>query len=549
MTEKQNKTIKDFGKKVTEKYMKTVKRDIEHARELYGKSSTDYSQASQEELFNLLINGDDNACAHYVLSRLRGNSLTERDLKYLDGALDNVNCDCAVVGCCLYGDKKSPYFDAEKACYCYAIAEQYGMDEAHRKLKKSYSKLKDTIDETDGLVLFNRLKMWAAPLGGKYCAYEVNVVPAEFSEVIDYKNAYFVTVCLEQSNGYRTEKELVYCAFLLDKNTIGYFRSLTGNLIEAFEIIAEKRNIPQGEIYVKGECKFNRGNAKPMRKAKSDTVGILSDAEIKIQVSDECLEGNLCSVCGGALDENGICSYCGSTRTVSDEIKIKRAKDGLEALICTQCGSPVRLDDKVKTAYCPACGTTFAVNGSALDCTVSGINYQSIRADMPQGCELPNVKFVRASIADGKITAVMPESFVVMSDEMRRIKYPVSPPRYIYTTPDTTVNLNVNFGGSLQSEDVAAFGKQMLAMLKNTLPSAKFGEAKIIAASDGSEIYFVDFITVAIDQPVYNAMFFFSSNSKQGIGSWNCLGKDRWYWAPIFEHAVKTMEFDTQKQY
>ena len=35
-----------------------------------------------------------------------------------------------------------------------------------------------------------------------------------------------------------------------------YVKSLSV-IIEAFEIIAEKTNIPQGEIYVKGERKYN----------------------------------------------------------------------------------------------------------------------------------------------------------------------------------------------------------------------------------------------------------------------------------------------------
>ena len=332
------------------------------------------------------------------------------------------------------------------------------------------------------------------------------------------------------------------------KNTNAYFRRLTENLIEAFKIIAEKRNIPQGEIYVKGECKFNRGehkfnrDAESVRAAESDAVKILSDTEIKVKISDDGqMRRNICPNCGGALDENGVCASCGTAREKSDEIEICRANE-FKALICTQCGCPVNLEDKGNTAYCPACGTTFVISGSALDCTVGGINYKSIRADMPQGCELPNVKFVRARIAEGKITAVMPENFTVMSDELRRIKYPVNPPRYIYTTPDTTVNLNVNFGGKLAVEDVVAFGKQMLASLKNTFQSGKFGEAKIITSN--TVVYFIDFISVAIDQPIYNAMFFFSLDGKQGIGSWNCLGKDRWYWAPIFEHAIKTMEFN-----
>ena len=544
MIEKQNKQAVAFARKVTGKYLKAIKCDTERDREVYCKSSTDYFNASKEELMTLLLNGDDNACAHYVLCRLRNNAITDSDLTYLDNALDNINCDCALIGCFLYGDKKSPYYDEKKAYYCYAITEQYGFAKAHRILK-NYGKRAKLIDETDDLVLFNKLKMWVSQLKHKYSAFSVDVVPAGCFAVVDYKNAYFVTVRLEQTNGYQTDKEIVYCAFVRGRDNGAYFDRLTDNLIEAFEIIAEKTNIPQGEIYVKGERKYNYGDAKPMVKAKSDSVDILSDAEIKIKISDgERLESNICPACGGALGEDGACPSCGNIRSKTDGIEIRRANE-LEALICTQCGSPIVLDDNGKTAYCPACGTTFIVKGNALDCAVGGINYENIRADMPQGFELPDVKFVRARIADGKITAVMPESFEVMSDELRRIKYPANAPRYIYTTPDATVNLNVNFGGSLNSKDVAAFGKQMLAMLKYSLSSAKFGEAKIIASS--GNIFFVDFISAAIDQPVYNTMFFFSLDGKQGIGSWNCLGKDRWYWAPIFEHAITTMEFNEKK--
>ncbi|MDE5666856.1 MAG: zinc ribbon domain-containing protein, partial [Clostridia bacterium] len=456
-------------------------------------------------------------------------SLTEQDLKYLDGALENVNYDCAVVGGFLYGDKKSPYYDNEKAFYCYAVTEQYGLVKAHKKLKKNYAKLAKIIDENDGRILFNTLKTWAARLKSNYSAYCVKVVPASFSDVIDYKNAYSVTVRLEQHNGYQPGKETVYAAFVRGKDTDAYLEKLTDNLTEAFTIIADKKEIAQGEIYVKGERKFCRGDAKPMRPKKKDSVNILSDAEINVKVSDaESLERNVCPNCGAALDENGACPNCGKKRGETGEIEIKRAKE-VEALICTQCGSPVQLDGNGTTAYCSACGTTFVINSGALSCDVGGINYKTLRADMPKGSELPDIKFVRARIAGGKITAVMPESFEVMSDEARRIKYPYNTPPYIYTTPDTTVNLNLNFRGELENKEVEAFGKQMLASLKSTFQTAKFGEAKLIESTHN--IYFIDFITAAIDQPVYNTMFFFSLDGEQGIGNWNCLSKDRWYWS------------------
>lgn len=106
MIEKQNKQAVAFARKVTGKYLKAIKCDTERDREVYCKSSTDYFNASEEELMTLLLNGDDNACAHYVLWRLRNNAITDSDLTYLDNALDNINCDCALIGCFLYGDKK-----------------------------------------------------------------------------------------------------------------------------------------------------------------------------------------------------------------------------------------------------------------------------------------------------------------------------------------------------------------------------------------------------------------------------------------------------------
>ena len=533
---KPKKTAKTFGEKVVAKYSEIFKCDRD-------RNESDCTETA-EELLKLVNNGDDGACARYILSRLREDALDAADLKYLDGALDNLNCECAVLGCLLYGEKNSAYYDEEKAYYCCVIAEQYGYANAHNILKKNYAKHSDIIDGFDGIVLSRSLQIWAMRLTDRYSAFNAEVVPAEDSAVLDHKNAYSVTVRLEQPNGKQTDKESVYVAFVRGKDSAKYFERLTEGLVETFQIIAEKRNIDSGEIYVKGARKFRYGDAKPMRKVKADTIDVVSDETIDIKVSTSgLLSRETCSECGGALDKNGVCVACGKARVkdIADRIEIRRAKD-MEALLCTQCGSRVKLDGNGRTGYCVSCGTTFAVNGNALDYRISGINYASLRADMPNGCELPVVKFVRARIAGDKIAAIMPDNFEVMPDEMRRVKYPVNAPRYIYTTPDSTVNLNVNFAGLLKEDDVFVFGKQMLVALKNTFLTAKFGEAKLIKQS--RNIFFIDFITAAVDQQIYNAMFFFSLGGKQGIGSWNCLGKDRWFWAPVFEHAVKTMEFD-----
>ena len=214
----------------------------------------------------------------------------------------------------------------------------------------------------------------------------------------------------------------------------------------------------------------------------------------------------------------------------------------MEALFCTQCGAPVALDRGGKTALCSACGTTFAVKGDALADGIVGLNYKSLRADMPEDAEMPDIKFVRAKIADDKISAVLPHNFIVMSEQLRRLKYPMNAPKYIYTTPDSTVNLCFTPGERLEERAVYDFGRQMLAVMRNIHPQAQFGEAKC-AEANGKKVFSFDMITVALDQHIYNSFFIFSLDGTRVIGSWNCLAKDRWFWSPVFEHAVKTLDF------
>ncbi len=161
---------------------------------------------------------------------------------------------------------------------------------------------------------------------------------------------------------------------------------------------------------------------------------------------------------------------------------------------------------------------------------------------MPEDAEMPDIKFVRAKIADDKISAVLPHNFIVMSEQLRRLKYPMNAPKYIYTTPDSTVNLCFTPGERLEERAVYDFGRQMLAVMRSMHPQAQFGEAKC-AEANGKKVFSFDMITVALDQHIYNSLFIFSLDGTRVIGSWNCLAKDRWFWSPVFEHAVKTLDF------
>ena len=503
-----------------------------------------YMNASAEQLLTLTENGDDAACAHYINKRLNDNVLDANDIKYLERAVYNHCYEAAIIGAFLFGYKKSIYKDEEKEYFSYAVMEQKNSKSAHNSLNKAYKRNSELIDDIDRKVLSDLLDIAVAPEKERLFSFTAELKPAG-KGFCDYKSAYEVLLHFTELNGRETDPESVYIAYLRGKNAAAALKAVENNVAELMTEIAQKQGIQNGEVISNGSRVYRYGNAqnKPVA-PKDDRVKIISDVSLDIDVDESGrLKGNVCDLCGGALNADGICPSCGNAQTheSNGKIIIRRGRD-TEALICTQCGSPVKLDADGKTAYCTACGTTFAVNGNALSDGVYGLNYESIRADMPEGETLPDVKFVRASIADGAITAVMPKNFIVMSDEVRRIKYPTNAPKFIYTTPDSKVNLTLNIIGRLEEKDVFAFGQQMLGILKNSFVGARFDEA--IKITDPQNIFFINFITAAIDQGIYNAMFFFSHNGQQGIGSWNCLSKDRWFWAPVFEHAVRTMQFN-----
>lgn len=495
----------------------------------------------------LARNGDGDATAFYILRRLEEQTLATNDMKLLDTAIRSLNENAALVGAKLYRD--GSFKNAEKEIFCLVALEQFGYADAHKRMRKLYRAAAEHADAADCAVLECGLLYWATEIlaKGVFTAYTVDIDHAE-KPVPDYKRAYAVNVRLTERNGRETETERVFLAYLRDK------RADTERVVErtySFMADAARRyNLLSGDIYVDGKRvrHFVGGTENGAGGTENDGVHVISGVGLNVTVSDDGLLENRsdkCERCGGIVNSDGVCRACGHRRTPaktdSENITVRRGKS-MEALFCTQCGAPVALDRGGKTALCSACGTTFAVKGDALADGIVGLNYKSLRADMPEDAEMPDIKFVRAKIADDKISAVLPHNFIVMSEQLRRLKYPMNAPKYIYTTPDSTVNLCFTPGERLEERAVYDFGRQMLAVMRSMHPQAQFGEAKC-AEANGKKVFSFDMITVALDQHIYNSFFIFSLDGTRVIGSWNCLAKDRWFWSPVFELAVKTLDF------
>lgn len=527
----------DAAKDIIEQYDRLIAA-AEEAEERYENMSID-------ELRNLAENADDSACAYYVRKRIEEDTLVAEDMKYLENALTNLNFEAALIGAWVYGIKNGRYEDAEKEYFSCVILEQYGDKDAHKKLVKAAKKNPQLVETARQAAFTLSLNYCCAGLKASVTAFRIEIMPVDKAYGYpDGKSAYSVELYFTESSGRETDGEDVFVYYLRGKNIKEEEKDLADFVAEQMTQISRKLGIRVGDVYLNERRHFHYGGAgAELRHGSADDgVHIKSDEDLNIKsLNDGKLKSRLCPHCGGKVGGDGVCSVCGrKSETAQEEgINIFQGKD-MEALLCTQCNAPVKIDEGGKTAYCPYCGTTFDISGSALKNSIVGLNYEDLRADMPKGETMPDIKFVRASIVEDMITTVLPKNFIVMSDDIRRIKYPVNAPRYIYTTPDTTVNLNFNVLGPMREDQVFEFGRQMVLILRNSRPDAVFGETRQFTKN--GNVFFVDFITAGLDQPVYNAMFFFSIDGRQGIGSWNCLGKDRWFWKPVFEHAIKTMQ-------
>ena len=69
--------------------------------------------------------------------------------------------------------------------------------------------------------------------------------------------------------------------------------------------------------------------------------------------------------------------------------------------------------------------------------------YTTLETGMYAGDEL--ITFAQIEIPDTKISLFLPEQFVLMPEEVKRVKYPSQDaPDYIFTSLDSTVNICIN---------------------------------------------------------------------------------------------------------
>ena len=153
------------------------------------------------------------------------------------------------------------------------------------------------------------------------------------------------------------------------------------------------------------------------------------------------------------------------------------------------------------------------------------------------------IVFQKRTVLDGRLSVLMPETFVIMPLELAEKKYPaIQRPDEIYTNSETTVNFCVSLKNDKATNEDIPRAKDVIQQAVMRMHSgSKVINSETIEVSDLNIAYF-DFASAALDADIYNMMFFLSIDNRIVVGSFNCLWQNMDMWKPVVEQMFETVE-------
>jgi hypothetical protein len=152
-------------------------------------------------------------------------------------------------------------------------------------------------------------------------------------------------------------------------------------------------------------------------------------------------------------------------------------------------------------------------------------------------------EFEEKDFFDEKLKLFIPKDFEEMSEAARKLKYPSeNRPDIIKCNEkgNTCVTLKI-INSPLDEEKVAKLKDNMKVVIKRTNPANVFYEDGVLEV-DSKNIGFFEFKGFAIDDSLYNLMFFLEFEKKTLMGTFSCLHSESKEWREIAFQIIKTIQ-------
>lgn len=156
------------------------------------------------------------------------------------------------------------------------------------------------------------------------------------------------------------------------------------------------------------------------------------------------------------------------------------------------------------------------------------------------------VQFERKTLFKGKMSIMMPVSFVDLPSNLAKIKYiSEQRPQIIKTSLDTTVNLGFSMPDlEVYPEHIEELCKQTKSALKQINPAIVFYEGQV---ESDLPLGWFEFKSYGIDSNVYNLMFMTIVDKKLLHGIFNCNYNDAIEWRDAARQMMRTIK-DVSKE-
>ncbi len=156
---------------------------------------------------------------------------------------------------------------------------------------------------------------------------------------------------------------------------------------------------------------------------------------------------------------------------------------------------------------------------------------------------LQEVVLIKKKILDGRLSVILPDNFNLMEESMIDLKYPIKSerPKVIYTDFNGEINIAFNFTeNKIKSEDLIAV-KNSIVHEFSQIPSITILSTEMRPINERNFL-FVEFISPALDDDVYNLMFGTNLEGRLLIGTFNCTVGHREKWEPVGKSIINSIK-------
>ena len=154
------------------------------------------------------------------------------------------------------------------------------------------------------------------------------------------------------------------------------------------------------------------------------------------------------------------------------------------------------------------------------------------------------ITFRRITLPDLCVHLQIPEQFIVMPEEIKRVKYPsVNAPKFIITSLDSTVNICVNLlPVVLEEGQINTMSLQFQTALKNFNPSIVIKRQSEGRTEQGNELEWFDYKGYQLDGQSYNRVYLIKMRKYVMHGMFSCMQKAENDWENIVEKFFEAVE-------